>query len=203
MEKMKSRNYILPILFFCLCIIIVSWTLSDRKQNTAQRIIGKTSQNINDYIKSDNINTALIDSAQQKNLAENYLQHYFSPWTGQQRLYDNNSIKNLEISYLNKFEENPGFGENRQAYDSLWIEKIKNNMNLENLDLHEQKAIVTEASDLRVLPTTDPSYSSVTKAGQYYPFDNLQESYVAVGTPALILQSSKDGAWDLITINNG
>lgn len=199
-----SLTYSLKSLFFNILIFSLSccFTGCAKENNDAKHILGDTQQNIWNYIQPNILQNNIINQTEQTKSAENYLQHYFSPWTHQNTLYNNNYIKNKELSKLQQFEKDPGFGENRQHYAQTWINQINHNIDLEKLGKHDRKAIVVDAADLRVLPTVDPSYSSPTKAGQFYPFDNLQESFVSIGTPALILQSTQDGAWDLILIHN-
>jgi hypothetical protein len=197
MEKIK-------ILFFIWTLSITLGMVGCAQKEDAQQILGNISQNITDYINPAVSQIPLLEKEQQSALSQDYLQHFFSPWTGQKVFYDNKTIKEKEFSFVQQFEQAPGFGENQQYHTKAWITQIKDNMNMDvSFGQHPQKAIVTEASDLRVLPTMDPSYGSLTKAGEYYPFDLLQESYVSIGTPILIIQSSKEGAWDLILLHNG
>lgn len=196
----------MKFLYFAALILALCAISGCAKKNNAKQILGNAPQDVFAYIKPDTLQNILITKTEQKKRAEDYLQRYFSPWSNNENILygyiKSTEIKNKETEYLAQFEKNPGFGENQQAYTSTWINQIKHNIDLDTFDKQTQKAIVVNAANLRVLPTLEPSYSSVKKAGQFYPFDNLQESFVSVGTPALILQNTKDGAWDLILIHN-
>jgi hypothetical protein len=52
------------------------------------------------------------------------------------------------------------------------------------------------------LPTDIPSFSRVSPVSTDYPFDSLQQSYIAAGAPVYIWQVSRDGAWDLVMTEN-
>jgi len=202
MEELSWRKQAIFTLIFCILMAAVFLVIMDKITIHPQRIIMGISQHVEDYIEPQSLQTLMLDKDKQNQLAHDYLSHYFSPWTGQNRFRDDNAIKSKEYDYIQQFQKDPGFGENQQKYSSAWIENIINNTNMGTFAQHEQKAIITEPSDLRVLPTMDPSFVSVKKAGQFYPFDMLQETFLSVGTPALILNTSKDGAWDLIYIHN-
>jgi len=197
-NSLKTMNKFTS-LFFLIALLCLS---ACAKQNDPGQIIGDTSQNIFSYINPKELSSYIIDKPTQNKLTQAYLLHYFSPWTNQNRFKKNNEIKQKESTYLTEYQQHPGVGENHLNHSNAWIENITQNVNLEKLGINERNAIVSANSDLRVLPTNDPSFSSLTKAGQFYPFDNLQESFLSVGTPIVILQTTNNGKWDLILTHN-
>lgn len=64
------------------------------------------------------------------------------------------------------------------------------------------KAMIVQETNLRYLPTQLPIYDDWTKAGEGYPFDGLQNSYLYFNTPAYILHTSRDKAWHLLILGD-
>lgn len=48
---------------------------------------------------------------------------------------------------------------------------------------------------VRALPTDDPLFNAPRRAGERYPFDNLQMSSPRPSTPVCTLTESKDQRW--------
>lgn len=181
-----------------LCTAIMSGCVGNDTKQTLRNI----PQNIWSYIDPVLINSNLMDAKEQQQHLADYLSHYFSPWTGQNRIINDQQIEQSEINQIQQFTQNPGWNENHQPYNQLWIKKIISTMDVAHFPNDKHKMIVIETTDVRVLPTTDPSFTNWTDAGQGYPFDNLQESSVVMGTPALKLQTTTDGEWSLVLFHN-
>lgn len=150
------------------------------------------SQDALDYIKPNSKQQLLMSAAQQQRLANEFLQHYFSPWTNEHHFLKNDAIKQYELEKLQDYEKNPGLGANHYLLSAGWIAAIHHNEGLVNFPNRQLQGIVINPTALRVLPTLDASFSSV------YPFDMLQEAWLSANTPVLILHESHDGAWCLV-----
>ena len=185
---------------FIITVFILS-LISCSKDNF-QSALKNTPQNASYFLNPATENKLLISPSAQKALLQDYLSHYFSPWTNQNLILSENAIKQTETVMLDKFVKNPGWGENLQTYPKLWVKNIANNMSLQNFPNRHIKAITLTATNLRLLPTTEPSFDNPKQAGEGYPFDYLQESSVSPNIPALILQTTQDGAWNLVVMNN-
>lgn len=111
-----------------------------------------------------------------------------------------------EFSNTHKSNNTVGFNENFRPYSSSWIKKITQNINLiqfKNLSYQpDQRAIVIANLNVRHLPTNDVHFYNHHIAGQGYPFDNLQNSSLWIGTPVYVLGHSKDKSWVYILTND-
>lgn len=144
------------------------------------------------------VNDVSIKDEDTNKLVHDYLIHYFSPWQNPFVDFKQKEILSIEQKQISNFSHDPGWGENKQKHDAVWMAKIAQKMNLEAYPNLKMKAIVTRDSELRVLPTKDPSFGDWNKAGQGYPFDNLQESFLSINTPIYVLHESHDGEWALV-----
>lgn len=115
------------------------------------------------------------------------------------------SEQNIINSYGN-FPKTPknkiGYAENFHPHPDQWVKDIITNMKLEQFksvtyDL-KNRAITVENIYARNLPTDTPHFAHFSLPGQGYPFDNLQESAIWVGTPVYIVGETVDKEWSLI-----
>lgn len=175
------------------------------------------SQKANDWINPNNskYNSPLFDKNTQKEHAQRFFEHSFadsSPWDEKFVLtflhHSSPSIHSMEANLIKNFSNQSkpdleiGYGENFRAYSNNWIEKIASNMQLDqikNLNFaYSKRAIAVDNLSARLLPTSDVHFYHYSQAGQGFPFDNLQQSAVWVGTPLYIIGESRDHAWKLV-----
>ncbi|MDF2690327.1 MAG: hypothetical protein K0S29_182 [Gammaproteobacteria bacterium] len=150
----------------------------------------------------NNPDQLLMDSATQAKVSKAFLLRYFSAWTGNSVAFTQSGTLDAENSIIKLYAAKPGFGSNMHPLSVSWVEGLANNMNLNAFPNMKVKAIVVNSDNLRQLPTDIPSYSKVSAISTDYPFDSLQQSYVAAGSPVYIWQVSRDGAWYLIMNDN-
>jgi cell wall-associated NlpC family hydrolase len=206
--KFRTKSFVC-IIFLIFCISILSFYILKHAGEDFTLELKNTPQNAFAYLNPTTEDNFLIPPAQQKLLSQLYLQHYFSPWGNKLTMpwlgaavVTPSDVKQTELNYVRDFLAAPGWGENRLHNSKQWLQKIAANMNLSAFPNYQQKAITVDNAGMRVLPTDDPSYDNWGKAGEGYPFDYLQEAYVPANTPALILQTTYNKAWDLILIHN-
>lgn len=201
-----KRSLLIAVLVILLIIVIaVNFHLRANNNNFFQTI-NKTPQNALNFVDPTRANQPLIPADAQQQQVKNYLEHYFTPWLDQpthspsliEPILTTDAVKKAELDRIDQFTKEPGWGINRHQHDQNWMIGIANNMNLGTFPNHLQKAITLHDADVRVLPTEEPSFDDWKKAGEGYPFDYVQQSLVPANTPILILQSTQDGAWDLI-----
>ncbi len=58
-----------------------------------------------------------------------------------------------------------------------------------------RRAISVVQAAIRLLPTDDPYFYDPRLPGEGYPFDNLQDSAIAPGTPLYVVALTRDRAW--------
>lgn len=187
-------------LFFFITIALSSCAPNDLNDD-----LKDTEQNTLSYLNPETEHQLLISEDAQKALMEDYLKHYFSPWEDMDRqayAKQVNNIKETQFKLIGGFKKNPGWGQNHQPHPMSWVEAIEKNMDLGTFSNQHQKAITTENTNLRLIPTRRPSFMSLKEAGQGFPFDNIQTSFLPANLPLLILHTSKDKAWHLVLAHN-
>lgn len=163
--------------------------------------IASTPQNAFDFVDKKNQNNLLIDRLKASQLAKNYLSHYFYPWKIR-RDYPFLYIKKAVIDNYHYYLFHPGYGINHLKNSSLWLKAVFRNTDMSHFPNAFIHAITVQNTNIRVLPTNQPIFDSFKKAGQGYPFDDLETTSLAANTPVLILQTSTDKAWSYILTNN-
>ena len=92
-------------------------------------------------------------------------------------------------------EETPGeaYDANGKQVPTAHFKQVKANCNLEGLtgNITGQYALVTERTNMRLLPTNDNYFDDVT----CLHYDNLQATALDPAEPVIILHKSKDGAF--------
>lgn len=179
------------------------------------------SQNVDSWLppNAPDYKTALVSTDYQRLRLQDLYRHVFSaasdglsPWSKTfvtSIISNNNQVfttqQNALTAYSNyhKSAKEIGYGENFRPYPTQWLQKIADNMQLQQFSVPlkftaNQRGIVVENTSARMLPTRDPHFYSFELAGQGYPFDNLQASALWVGTPVYIIGESKDHAWSLV-----
>lgn len=192
----KLKLLAFPLSLFFILTLLVSCA----KQNNFKPYL-KNPQDATAYLNPTTENVPILSSADQKALFKRYLNHHYSPWTNKDQLFSHQDIENQEQLYIQSFTKEPGWSENRHPHSQQWIRKIITNMNMGTFPNRTQKAITLHSDNMRVLPTNRPTFSSMTKPGNTYPFDNFQQSYISANLPVEILQTTQDGAWDLVLTN--
>lgn len=179
----------------------------------------KYDQNISTWLNpnNSNYNTPLLSMSVQRKHFELFYEYMYgklSPW-------DQNfvnlilheappkNIASIQQKIANKYnnrnrkaENEIGYAENYRPYLPVWGDKIAYEMNIAqfgNLNYNpDNRAIAVDNLFARALPTNDVHFYSNKIAGQGYPFDNLQESAIWVGTPLYIVGTTRDKSWSLV-----
>ena len=179
-------------------------------------------QNINEYLPPDSAdyNQALLSSEYQQTQVQQFFNHYYasdnkglSPWSESMIRAVLPSVKKIELALLDEFDnqqQGPAqqhYGEHFKEHDEIWLNKMRTTMALEGLESQtfnpQNNAIVVTNTAARALPDTAPDFYHFSLAGQGFPFDNLQESALWVGTPLHVLHVSRDKAWSLVLSPDG
>lgn len=170
---MKNYIFFLFILFFSSCaynddFILPSQDLSDYESK--------------DFYINDDISTKLKDD---------YLNNFFSAWSDEKTNINMNEFAN---NVLNE----KSYSENYQPYDKEFLKQLINNADFKNLNSVFKNAIIIHSSNVRLLPTKKPRFKNPNLAGEGYPFDYLQNSFIYAYTPVKISHFSKDFGWSFI-----
>jgi hypothetical protein len=161
----------------------------------------KNSQNPEAYVDSKTAKIPLISSMKQEKLYRAFLTHYYSPWYDKISTFTDVSFKNYVRRTLHNYSYRLGYDENEHHHNKKWMKNILDNINIDTFPNHLKNAIITRSTFERSLPTNKPSFSSLTKPGLAYPFDNFQNSFLPANLPVKILQETQNHAWDFVLSN--
>ncbi|HJD66363.1 MAG TPA: SH3 domain-containing protein [Rickettsia endosymbiont of Bembidion nr. Transversale] len=217
-----QKYIILSIVASCLlmsCNSINNKNLSQGKEVLTLFPLEKYDQNVSTWLNPDdpNYNTPLLAADTQQRHFKLFYEHKYgklSPWDQnfvnlvlhKASPEDIISIQEEIVSkYSNrgkKAEDDIGYAENYRPYSPAWADQITYNMNIAqfaNLDYNpNNRAIAIDNLHARALPTNDVHFYSNKIAGQGYPFDNLQETAIWVGTPLYVVGTTMDKNWSLV-----
>lgn len=96
-----------------------------------------------------------------------------------------------------KFLENPGYGEALLAREKPYYQALIDNCSWQKYPNSGWLAITTQNSNLRLLPSERPAFSTLEK-GEGFPFDRLQQTSLPPNTPIYVHHLSHDRAWLLV-----
>jgi len=140
----------------------------------------------------------VLEAQDQVKANADYDRIYFSVWHNLQPVHS--SSEKIALVFK-KFSFSPGYGENKKKHSASWLKKLQQNAALEKFPNTLRPAITTRNTNLRMLPTLGPHFSSHDGDISGWPFDNLQISSVPANTPILICHLSADKSWALVETN--
>lgn len=215
-----QKNLTAYLVFLAFCLITVSATAAEVPITLFP--LTKYDQNINHWVKPSDpdYNKPLIKFSDQKDRLKEYYNHYYATDGNSLSPWDRNHVKTTlkqelenqisEQKIINKYDNTSktnltkiGYGENFRPHSKQWIQEIIVNMNLEQFMQPikykpNNRGIAVKNLHARDLPTNDPYYYNFSLPGEGYPFDNLQESSLWVGTPVYIIGTTLDRQWHLV-----
>src|SRR3990167_370706 len=200
-NKLKARWGIFfgSIVFFIVVFAIYSATHYARENFSYG--ISHVNQNALDWLDPKTADQPFLTAKAQQELRAQYLEKYFSPWMSRNPI-DFLWVKSNIHQIIRDYTRYPGYGINHLPNSSEWIESIARNIDLAHFPNAQMKVITIRNTNVRQLPTHQPSFGNFDEAGQGYPFDNLQVTSISPNTPAIILQKTRDGAWSYIVAHN-
>ena len=165
--------------------------------------------------KDSDYDKPLMSASDQKNRLQEYYNHCYatddkaeSPWSKKyverklQIEFSEGIIREAYGNSAKKDQKKIGYGENFHPYSDQWIENIITNINISQFKSQEynpnNRGIAIKNLHARDIPTTDPYFYDFSQAGEGYPFDNIQQSAVWVGTPLYIVGQTLDQQWYLV-----
>lgn len=190
------KNIILCAVFIPLLLCGCAKHINDQ---VLANELGSTPQNNLAFIKGGK-DAEPMPNAQQiaADLKARYLRYYYAPWDNPELFKSFDKIKEDVMQYNNRYIENPGWGANQQMHSIAWAKALKQNVAFDSFPNTKIKAITVRATNMRALPTDAPSFEDWYTAGQGYPFDTLQASFLEADVPVYVLQTTNDGQWQLV-----
>ncbi|MDA3966617.1 SH3 domain-containing C40 family peptidase [Helicobacter sp. WB40] len=129
-----------------------------------------------------------------KNLKDSYLESFFAPF----KIKENTKTKHIAWA-LDMAYSTQGYGENLLPLKKEEIQLLESEANYNNFPNSKLKyAIIAHSSNLRALPTNKPFFKNPNKAGEGFPFDYFQNSYIYANTPIIIKHYSQSKAWAFV-----
>lgn len=192
----NKRHIFSSIFLIAFCGLIYSWK-NFATDATVLRSLNQLPQNTLAYLDSEN--KTVPNTFNQEKHTEVFLKHYFEPWETKISSDKLAEIKaDLQEQYR-KIEQSPGVGANTRPYSLSWVKSLEQNADLAHFANRDQNAIAFRDTNIRILPTMDPSFSDFASVSKGFPFDNLQQTFIPAGTPLHIIHVSKDKAWFLVS----
>ncbi len=189
------------LLSICLLSFFLLACSNEPAPTRAQPV--SVSQNALDYV-GKNEAALVLTPAQQKHLFAEQQSRYFAPWqanfdrTSFNAFDDPLNIKAYENEQIRIFTHAHFWDAHNQPYSEHWLDPTLAQMDLAHFPNANQPAITLRHTALRLLPFAAPAYENPDRAGQGFPFDDLQVDSIWAGTPVRILQHSTDQSWSLV-----
>jgi len=130
----------------------------------------------------------------QKRADETFNKKYFKPWD-LKRLDIPLKDFGWEVRFVTK---NKIYTENRKRISKARYEYWIHNANYIQKDRIHAKAITTERTNVRALPTTTPFYLDPQRVGEGFPFNYNQNSALHINVPLYVSHFSKDKKWAFV-----
>jgi len=132
--------------------------------------------------------------ARQKRSDELFNRKYFKPW----------QLKKLDIPMkdfaweVRFVTKNKIYTENGRQIPASTYKKWIRNANYKHKNARRYKAITTERTNVRALPTSTPFYLDPRRVGEGFPFNYNQNSSLHMNVPLFVSHFSKDGRWAFV-----
>jgi hypothetical protein len=157
--------------------------------------IREFSQDHFSYVDKAQCERPLVSLAWQKKMDEQYLTNFFMPWHQAASRFSKSDVEQAWVTFKNDSRDGKKSSRRRRA----WIGKMAANAGLLSYPNASVKAITTGVAHLRHLPVAKAVYFRTALAGEKSrPFDKLQVSAIAPGTPVYISHVSRDKAWAVV-----
>lgn len=194
-QQRKLWLAVVITLFIITGLALSLFRLNAATNASVNKKVEKIDQNPIDYLGA---NYGLGFETQQAKL-EKFLVHYYSPWGD--KLHSSENVRYILLdlkSFLNHSLTKRSWGLNYHFQNKAFLQSLVNNANLKNFPSVNKPGIIVQSSPARMMPTLLPSFNNPNKAGEGFPFDNWQASYLDPGTPVWILHETKDGLWSYV-----
>ncbi|MDT8443030.1 MAG: SH3 domain-containing protein [Desulfuromonadales bacterium] len=143
------------------------------------------------YLDPATAHQPLITSAQQQVLASEFLERHFAAWHSEKPLASTGS----PFWAVDWIKEHEIYGVNLRPVGADQLQQLIDLTAPASYPSLNRRAIAVRRSNLRALPSRAPLFNDPRKAGEGFPFDNLQHSALPANTPLHVTHISKDGSW--------
>lgn len=177
-------------LFLCLLTAGCARDLTGREV----RDLTLLPQNPKAYLAPEKAERPLVPAAEQEALAAAFLKNHFAAWESAAPL---ETTKN-PFWALDWIDKHPAFAENLRPLDPARRDALIQQAARAAYPSCDRRGIALRRLDVRALPTRSPLFNNPRKAGEGFPFDNLQHGVIPAGVPLRVTHFSADGAWAFV-----
>ena len=132
--------------------------------------------------------------SRQKRSDEAFNRKYFKPW--RLRKLD---IPMKDFAWEVRFvTKNKIYTERGKQIPASTYKRWISNANYKQKNTKRYRAITTERTNVRALPTATPFYLDPTRVGEGFPFNYNQNSALHMNVPVFVSHFSKDGRWAFV-----
>jgi hypothetical protein len=135
-----------------------------------------------------------IAPARQVEMYQDFRARFFAPW---HRVRPRHTAREV-FSGFRRYAARPIYGETNLPLPAEWIAAMARQADRPAYPSLHMPAIAVMHASMRVFPTHKPVFLEPSRPGRGYPFDRMQNSLVAAGTPLLVTHRSRDGKWALV-----
>lgn len=127
-------------------------------------------------------------------LDKRFTKRFLLPWKARQA-----SVRKKDVwHHFLKLKNNKMIAENKKNAPQKWKNALIKNAQLASYPNYQKYAITIQNTNLRLLPTHKPLFSSYTNHSDGFPFDMVQNSTLPANTPIYICHITQDNAWVFI-----
>lgn len=127
------------------------------------------------------------DKACRDSFLAEFLQHYYSPWSGGEVLSD----IPRSVTTMKEHTQREWYGENRRKVSRKNLDELLLNCDLDRFPSMRKTAVALVPTAMRVLPSSRPLFEKADD----FPFDKLQNAGLKLNEPVRVLHVSRDGIW--------
>ena len=142
-------------------------------------------QDVSAYIKNHQDATTL------KEAQLGYKERFYGVWQKVPRI----SKEKAMWAHRVFTEEKKLYGVNLKRLDRSFFMKMEQNADFDAYMSVNKKALTIHATNIRAFPTDERLFKNPALAGEGFPFDYLQNSFIAANKPIFISHFSKDRRW--------
>jgi len=143
------------------------------------------------YLDPATAHQPLIPPERQLAQSAQFLERFFAAW------YTDQPLESTQSPFwaIDWVGEREVYGENLRPVGTERLQALIDLADLGSYPSLNRRAITVRRSNLRALPTHSPFFNDPRKAGQGFPFDNLQHAALQANTPLHVTHISRDGTW--------
>lgn len=135
-----------------------------------------------------------FSKSKQKKLDKEFNKKYFKPWSIKKL-----SIPKKDFGWEVRFVQRKRiYKDNGKVIPASVYNKWINNANYKEIDSKKYKAITTQRTNVKALPTESAFYRNPKKTGEGFPFNYNQNSALHINIPLHISHFSKDKRWAFV-----